>query len=69
MDWEDLRGIRDERLYVMDRYQLSIRYDSLTDAQRTELAQYRTDLLNLPQNHSTPEEAHSNIPSAPAWFY
>ena len=68
MDWEDLRGIRDERLYVMDRYQLSIRYDSLTDAQRTELAQYRTDLLNLPQNHSTPEEAHSNIPDIPTWF-
>tara|TARA_R110002051_G_scaffold324912_2_gene424558 strand:- start:178 stop:387 length:210 start_codon:yes stop_codon:yes gene_type:complete len=68
MDWEDLRGIRDERLYVMDRYQLSIRYDSLTDAQRTELAQYRTDLLNLPQDYSTPEEAHSNIPDIPTWF-
>jgi hypothetical protein len=68
MDWEELRGYRDERLYEMDRYQLSIRYDSLTDTQRIELAQYRTDLLNLPQNYSTPEEAHSNIPSAPAWF-
>jgi len=67
MDWEELRGYRDERLYVMDRYQLSIRYDSLTDTQRIELAQYRTDLLNLPENYSRPEEAYSNIPSAPTW--
>ena len=68
MDWDELRGIRQGLLKEMDIYQLSIPYDSLTVEQKTELAQYRTDLLDLPQNHSTPEEAHSNIPSAPTWF-
>jgi len=68
MDWEELRGYRDERLYEMDKYQLSIRYDSLTDAQRIELAQYRTDLLTLPQDYDTPQEAYNNIPTKPTWF-
>ena len=68
MDWEELRGYRDERLSKMDRYQLSIRYDALTDAQRIELAQYRTDLLTLPQDYNTPQEAHDNIPDKPTWF-
>ncbi|MHA2022598.1 MAG: hypothetical protein ACTSWQ_02945 [Candidatus Thorarchaeota archaeon] len=68
MNWEELRGYRDERLYEMDRYQLSIRYDSLTDAQRIELAQYRTDLLTLPQDYDTPQEAYNNIPTKPTWF-
>lgn len=68
MDWEELRGIRDERLYRMDRYQLSIIYDSLTDEQKAELQQYRTDLLTLPQDYDTSQEAYDNIPSVPSWF-
>ena len=68
MEWDEFRGIRQGLLMVMDRYQLSIIYDSLSDAQRTELAQYRIDLLDLPQNYDTPEEAHANIPVAPTWF-
>lgn len=68
MEWDEFRGIRQGLLKEMDRYQLSIIYDGLSDAQRTELAQYRSDLLDLPQNHSTPEEAYANIPIAPTWF-
>jgi hypothetical protein len=68
MDWEELRGYRDERLCEMDIYQLSIRYDALTDAQKTELQQYRTDLLTLPQDYNTPQEAYDNIPVKPIWF-
>ena len=68
MDWEELRGYRDERLSEMDRYQLSIIYDSLTDIQRTELQQYRQDLLDLPQNYTTPQEAYNNIPTKPDWM-
>ena len=68
MDWEELRGLRDERLRKMDRYQLSILYDSLTDTQKTELQQYRQDLLDLPQNNNTPQEAYENIPTKPVWM-
>ena len=68
MEWDELRGFRDGRLKVMDGYQLAIRYNNLTDAQRTELAQYRTDLLDLPQNYDTPDEAYDNLPTPPEWF-
>lgn len=68
MDWEELRNIRMQKLLYMDKYQLSIRYDALTDAQKTELQQYREDLLTLPQNYDTPQEAYDNIPTKPAWF-
>tara|TARA_R110002012_G_scaffold85141_7_gene212399 strand:+ start:3164 stop:3400 length:237 start_codon:yes stop_codon:yes gene_type:complete len=68
MDWDELRNIRMQKLLHMDRYQLSIRYDTLTDAQKTELQQYRTDLLTLPQDYNTPQEAYDNIPVKPTWF-
>ena len=68
MEWDELRDFRQENLLYMDRYQLSIIYDNLTDAQRTELQQYRQDLLDLPQNYDTPQEAYDNIPDKPEWM-
>ena len=68
MEWDELRDFRQENLLYMDRYQLSIIYDNLTDAQRTELQQYRQDLLDLPQNYDTPQEAYDNIPTKPEWM-
>ena len=53
---------------VMDIYQLSILYDSLTDEQKIELQQYRIDLLNLPQDYETSEQAYNNIPTKPDWM-
>ena len=68
MDWDELRGIRDGLLKVMDIYQLSIPYGNLTDEQKTELQQYRTNLLTLPQDYGTPNEAYNNIPTKPDWM-
>ncbi len=68
MEWDELRDFRQENLLYMDRYQLSIIYDNLTDAQRTELQQYRQDLLDLPQNYDTPQEAYDNMPVKPVWM-
>ena len=68
MEWDELRGYRDERLRLMDSSQLSIRYDALTDEQKAELQTYRTTLLTLPQDYVTPQEAYDNIPNAPSWF-
>ena len=68
MEWDELRGIRQGLMKEMDIYQLSIIYNSLTDEQKTELQQYRQDLLNLPQNYDTPQEAYDNIPDKPEWM-
>ena len=68
MDWDELRGIRQGLLKEMDIYQLAIPYDSLTDEQKIELQQYRIDLLNLPQDYETPEQAYNNIPTKPDWM-
>tara|TARA_R100000008_G_scaffold24960_1_gene13447 strand:- start:663 stop:875 length:213 start_codon:yes stop_codon:yes gene_type:complete len=68
MEWDELRGIRQGLLKGMDVYQLSIVYDGLTDTQKAGLQQYRQDLLDLPQNYSTPQEAYDNIPTKPEWM-
>lgn len=68
MEWDELRGIRDELLKEMDVYQLVIPYNNLTDTQKTELEQYREDLLSLPQDYGTPELAYANIPTKPTWM-
>ena len=68
MDWEELRDERLEKLLCMDKYQLSIIYDGLTNTQRIELQEYRQALLDLPQDYNTPQEAHKNIPTEPDWM-
>jgi|TARA_B110000240_G_C13183615_1_gene318841 hypothetical protein len=68
MEWDELRGIRQGLLKGMDIYQLAIPYSNLTETQKTELEQYRADLLTLPQDYETPELAHANIPTKPTWM-
>lgn len=68
MEWDELRGIRQGLLKEMDIYQLAIPYGNLTDEQKTSLQQYRIDLLNLPQDNETPDEAYNNIPTKPDWM-
>jgi len=68
MNWDELRGIRQGMLKQMDIYQLVIPYNNLTDTQKIELEQYRTDLLTLPQDYNTPELAFENIPTKPTWM-
>ena len=68
VEWDELRDIRTQKLLRMDKFQLSIIYDNLTDTQRAELQQYRQELLDLPQDFNTPQEAYDNIPTKPTWF-
>ena len=68
MEWDELRGIRQGILKLMDVYQLTIVYNGLTDTQKVELEQYRIDLLTLPQDYATPELAYANIPTKPTWM-
>ena len=68
MDWDELRGLRDTALLQMDKHQLVLAYEALTQTQKTELATYRQALLNLPNDYDTPEEAHANMPAKPSWM-
>ena len=68
MEWDELRGIRQGLMKKMDIYQLAIVYAGLTNAQQTELQQYRQDLLDLSQDYETPQEAYDNIPTKPEWM-
>ena len=66
--WEELRMKRASRLRKVDIYQGVLVYNTLTEAQQTELATYRQALLNLPNDYDTPEEAHANMPAKPSWM-
>ena len=66
--WYDFRIERDYLLRKMDVYQGVLLYNTLTEAQQTELATYRQALLDLPNDYDTPEEAMANIPEKPDWM-
>ena len=68
MNWEDIREMRQESLLKMDRYQLVIVYDTLTDTQKQELIDFRQTLLDLPQDYDTADEAYANFPDRPSWM-
>lgn len=68
MEWDELRGIRQGLLKEMDIYQLAIPYSNLTETQKTELEQYRQDLLTLPQDYETADLAYENLPEKPTWM-
>tara|TARA_A100001201_G_scaffold82556_2_gene73393 strand:+ start:845 stop:1054 length:210 start_codon:yes stop_codon:yes gene_type:complete len=68
MDWDELRGMRDTALLQMDKYQLTLAYEALTQTQKNELATYRTALLTLPQDYDTATEAEANFPTKPTWM-
>ena len=34
MNWDELRGFRDERLVLMDKYQYAILWEALTEEQK-----------------------------------
>jgi len=68
MNWDELRGERDSRLLQMDLYQLAVLWEGLTDTQKTELRDYRTALLDLPQNYDDPDTAYNNMPTKPLWM-
>ena len=63
--WYDFRIERDYLLRKMDVYQGVLLYNTLTEAQQTELATYRQALLDLPNDYDTPEESKANIPEKP----
>jgi hypothetical protein len=56
-------------LQYVDPYQMPLRYNDLSPAQQTELAEYRTDLLNIPQQTIFNTDPNSVIwPTKPTWI-
>lgn len=62
---QDLRHERRQRLELVDRIN-PVWYGSLTDQQRTELADYRQALLDVPQQPGFP--AQIEWPQPPHWL-
>jgi hypothetical protein len=60
-----MRSSRDEMLSQVDRVN-PVRYATLTDQQKTELATYRQALLDVPQQTGFPTEV--SWPAKPAWL-
>ena len=66
--WDELRAKRKFRLKQVDVYQGVLLYNTLTEAQQTELATYRQALLDLPSDYDDPYEAMANLPTIPSWM-
>ncbi len=60
-----IRVQRNQLLYAVDRVN-PVWYSTLSDQQRTELAQYRQALLDVPQQTGFPESVV--WPTQPTWF-
>ena len=60
-----MRSLRDQMLSQVDRVN-PVRYATLTDQQKTELAGYRQALLDVPQQTNFPTAV--SWPAKPAWL-
>ena len=65
--WDEVRDVRKSLLRVVDVYQGTLLYNSLTKTKQNQLAKYRQDLLDI-TNMKSPEEAMQNFPKAPKWL-
>ena len=67
-DWDYLREDRNSALKNIDKYQLTLVYADLTNTQKSELATYRTALLDLPATYDNPDDCYTNFPTKPSWM-
>ena len=66
--WDILREDRNAMLRWADRFQGVLYHASLTDTQKTELATYRTALLDLPAAYDNVADCYTNWPTRPSWM-
>ena len=67
-EWDYLRQDRNSTLKSIDKYQLTLVYAGLTDTQKSDLATYRTALLDLPAAYDNPDDCYANFPTKPSWL-
>ena len=65
--WDEVRNVRKGLLKVVDVYQGTLLYNSLTKTKQNQLAKYRQDLLDITDMKS-PDEAMKSFPKAPKWL-
>ena len=65
--WDEVRDVRKSLLRIVDVYQGTLLYNSLTKTKQNQLAKYRQDLLDI-TNQKSPEEAMKNFPKTPKWL-
>lgn len=68
VSWELVRAYRDAYLSKSDLWVLLDRYNTLTEAQQTELNTYRQALRELPSNYTEANDAADNFPNPPDWL-
>ena len=67
-EWDYLRSDRNSALRAIDKHQLTLVYADLTDTQKSDLATYRTALLDLPAAYDYPDDCYANFPIKPSWM-
>ena len=65
--WDEVRDVRKSLLKVVDVYQGTLLYNSLTKTKQNQLAKYRQALLDI-TNQKSPEEAMKSFPKTPKWL-
>ena len=65
--WDEVRDVRKSLLKVVDVYQGTLLYNSLTKTKQNQLAKYRQALLDI-TNQESPEEAMKSFPKIPKWL-
>ena len=65
--WDEVRDVRKSLLKVVDVYQGTLLYNSLTKTKQNQLAKYRQALLDI-TNQESPEEAMKSFPKTPKWL-
>ena len=65
--WDEVRNVRKGLLKVVDVYQGTLLYNSLTKTKQNQLAKYRQDLLDITDMKS-PDEAMKSFPKPPKWL-
>mgnify|MGYP003121913931 FL=1 len=65
--WDEIRDVRKSLLKIVDVYQGTLLYNSLTKTKQNQLAKYRQSLLDI-TNQKSPEEAMKKFPKPPKWL-
>jgi len=66
--WQEIRMERDASLSKVDICQGILFYESLTNTQKQDLANYRQALLDWPNDYDDVNDALSNQPQRPDWM-
>jgi len=68
VSWERIRSERKQWFAITDLWYLKDRWDNLSSSHKGILNSFRQTLRDLPQNHTTANQACDAFPEAEEWF-